>query len=310
MRILRLLLVTTLFFEVSLAQETSNRVDLDSLGNETSNKYSHYYLNFGKFDDNKQAFEVTQYLKNGTLYAKGWSKSEKFWKKTGEETTYFGSGEIKSIRIYSDTSDSSRIITYYETGAKKLEGTYEKSDDDLHPPILKTVSFWDKSGKQLITDGKGIFEDNNDNVIEKGQIVDGFQNGNWIRHNLITKERWIKLYKMGKFVSGIYIDAQNKEHKFSNAIVRPQPPGGTLAFNKYLASNFKVRDEWIGQGKIITQFVVDIDGSLVDIKVLKKVAPDIEEEIMRLLKKAPRWVPAEMYGKKIRALYTLPITIR
>lgn len=309
MKKLQLLLITLVFIDVSLAQETSNRSYLDSLGNETSNKYSHYYLDFGKFDDSKQAFEVKQYYKNGTLYAKGWSKSDKFWKKTGEETTYFRTGEIKSSRIYSDTSDTSRITIYYETGAKKLEGLYENSDDGLHPPILKTVSFWDKSGEQLVVDGKGIFENIEEDVIEKGPIVDGYQNGNWIRHNLTTKERWIKLYKMGKFVSGIYIDAQNKEHKFSNDIVKPQPTGGILAFNKYIVSNFKVRDEWIGQGKIITQFIVDIDGSIVDIKVLNKVVPEIEEEIMRLFKKAPKWIPAEMYGKKVRALYKLPITI-
>ena len=94
--------------------------------------------------------------------------------------------------------------------------------------------------------------------------------------------------------------------------VKPDFPGGIEKFYKFVDNNFKYPDEDIDlKGKkIYATFIVEQDGSLTDIKILRDAGHGTGAEAIRVLKKCPRWIPGEHNGKKIRVLYSLPITIK
>ena len=91
---------------------------------------------------------------------------------------------------------------------------------------------------------------------------------------------------------------------------KPEFPGGIDKFYKYVGSKFQVPEVDGLKGRIFVQFVVEKDGSLTDIKVLKDIGHGTDKEAIRVLKNCPRWTPGENNGKKIRVQYQLPITIQ
>ncbi|MNL59915.1 Gram-negative bacterial tonB protein [compost metagenome] len=62
--------------------------------------------------------------------------------------------------------------------------------------------------------------------------------------------------------------------------------------------------------KISMQFMVEKDGSLSEITILKDSGYGLAEEATRVLKLSPKWIPGSEHGKPVRVLYTLPITIQ
>lgn len=105
---------------------------------------------------------------------------------------------------------------------------------------------------------------------------------------------------------------QNSDVVYSSNAVDIQPvfPGGTNAFFKFVGMNFRYPEdpEFTG-GKMMVLFVVEKDGSLSDIKAVKSLGFGAEQEIVRVLKMSPRWNAAMINGEKVRASYTIPITL-
>lgn len=96
-----------------------------------------------------------------------------------------------------------------------------------------------------------------------------------------------------------------------NAVeVRPEFPGGPAKFMEYIRKNFRVPEDLENGGKIIVQFVVEKDGSLTDIKVLRDIGSGTKNEAMRVIKNSPKWKPGVQNGKNVRVLYSQPITIQ
>ncbi|RZJ33686.1 MAG: energy transducer TonB [Flavobacterium sp.] len=92
--------------------------------------------------------------------------------------------------------------------------------------------------------------------------------------------------------------------------VKPQFPGGIEAFYNFIRKNYTPPDEPGLKGNVFVSFVVEKDGSLTDIKVLRDIGFGTKEEAIRVLKKCPRWTPAEQNGKRVRCSYQLPIKIQ
>ena len=91
--------------------------------------------------------------------------------------------------------------------------------------------------------------------------------------------------------------------------VKPEFPGGLTAFYKYVETNFVVPNEPGLKGKIFVMFVVEKDGSLSDIKILRDIGFGTGKEAIRVMKLSPKWNPGKQNGKAVRTLYSLPISI-
>ena len=64
------------------------------------------------------------------------------------------------------------------------------------------------------------------------------------------------------------------------------------------------------QGQVVLQFVVERDGSIGDIKVVKSVDPYLDKEALRVVKTMPKWKPGMQRGKPVRCRFTLPVRFR
>lgn len=92
--------------------------------------------------------------------------------------------------------------------------------------------------------------------------------------------------------------------------VQPEFQGGMDKFYKFISKNYTPPDEEGLKGKVFVTFVVEKDGSLTDIKVLRDIGYGTGKEAIRVLKASPKWNPGEQNGKKVRVQFSLPITIQ
>lgn len=98
-------------------------------------------------------------------------------------------------------------------------------------------------------------------------------------------------------------------YPFAGVEVRPEFPGGTQKFLEFAAKNYKMPEEAGLKGKVYVSFVVEKDGSLTDIKVIRDIGYGTGKEAVRVVKLSPKWSPAELNGKKVRSNYALPIPL-
>ena len=93
----------------------------------------------------------------------------------------------------------------------------------------------------------------------------------------------------------------------------PSFPGGQAALMSFLSSNIKypvVAQENGVQGRVIVGFVVERDGSITDVKVMRSVDPSLDREAQRVVKAMPRWKPGKQNGSAVRVKYTVPVVFR
>jgi len=93
----------------------------------------------------------------------------------------------------------------------------------------------------------------------------------------------------------------------------PSFPGGNDALMKWLSKNLKypasAQDNGI-QGRVMVQFVVNKDGSIVDPKVVRSIDPALDKEALRVVSAMPKWQPGKQRGKTVRVRFTLPVLFR
>lgn len=115
---------------------------------------------------------------------------------------------------------------------------------------------------------------------------------------------------VGKGPVAEVVQEDNTVYNTAGIEVKPDFPGGIEKFYKFVGNNYKTPEEEGLKGKVYVTFVVEKDGSLTDIKVLRDIGYGTGAEAIRVLKKCPKWTPGEQNGKKVRVLYSLPITIQ
>lgn len=97
---------------------------------------------------------------------------------------------------------------------------------------------------------------------------------------------------------------------YTSVEVMPEYPGGIQAFRKYVADNFRAPDvDRNLKGVVVVNFVVEPDGQLSNIKVVRDLGHGTGDEAVRILKRAKKWNPGIQNGRKVRVNYTLPIQI-
>ena len=93
----------------------------------------------------------------------------------------------------------------------------------------------------------------------------------------------------------------------------PEFPGGMQKLADYLAKNIKypqmARESGI-QGRVFVNFVVETDGSVSKVNVMRSLGGGCDEEAMRVVKSMPKWKPGKQRGKPVRVSYILPVNFK
>ena len=125
-------------------------------------------------------------------------------------------------------------------------------------------------------------------------------------------------------------DANGEVLKIKEAVAQPEPkpepekvfdvveqmpsfPGGPQALMQWLSENVRypvVAQENGVQGRVVVSFVVERDGSITDVKVVRSVDPSLDKEAARVVKSMPRWIPGKQNGQAVRVKYNVPVAFR
>lgn len=113
----------------------------------------------------------------------------------------------------------------------------------------------------------------------------------------------------------VKVEEEEPEEQTIFEVVENMPDfnGGQAALMQYLAKNIKyptIAQENGTQGRVIVQFVVNRDGSIVDAKVVRSVDPYLDKEALRVINSMPKWKPGMQRGKPVRVKYTVPVMFR
>jgi protein TonB len=105
--------------------------------------------------------------------------------------------------------------------------------------------------------------------------------------------------------------AQKNQQVFDVVEQMPEYPGGMQALFEYLSQNVKYPEDAKQQkieGRVIATFVVETDGSISNVEVVKPAFPSLDAEAVRVLSGMPKWTPGKQSGKVVRVKYTVPIS--
>ncbi len=89
----------------------------------------------------------------------------------------------------------------------------------------------------------------------------------------------------------------------------PEFPGGNIEFRNYIMANFKPPEVKGLQGKVFVEFVVEKDGTVAEVKVIRDIGFGTGEEAKRVIQNSPKWTPGTLKGEPIRAKFMLPLTV-
>jgi protein TonB len=102
---------------------------------------------------------------------------------------------------------------------------------------------------------------------------------------------------------------QDSIYDYKDVDVKPDFSEGVGGLYKFIIKNFNQPNKGGLYGNVISTFVIETDGSISDIEVLKDVGYGSREEIIRVLKKSGKWIPAVLNGQTVRCHYQVPIRI-
>ena len=132
------------------------------------------------------------------------------------------------------------------------------------------------------------------------------------RKNVSLKVALMMLVLLFSFMTST---AQTKKNDmvFDVVEVMPQYPGGQIAMLKYIMKNIKypkqIMEEGI-QGRVTVSFIVEKDGRVSNVRLLRSVQPSLDKEAIRVVKSMPKWTPGKHNGKPVRVQFNLPVMFK
>lgn len=114
-------------------------------------------------------------------------------------------------------------------------------------------------------------------------------------------------------ITDVKINKMDNDTVYNIVEVMPEFPGGMDKMANYLSDNIKYPEEAKDKGisgRVFLSFVIEKDGSVNEVKVMKSVDPLLDNEAVRVVKGMPKWKPGTMKGKPVRVYYVLPISFK
>ena len=108
-------------------------------------------------------------------------------------------------------------------------------------------------------------------------------------------------------------NAESTEKTFEVVEQMPTFPGGDAALMKYLSENIKypkAAEKAGEQGRVVVNFIVEKDGAISNVNVVRSVTPTLDAEAVRVIKAMPKWVPGKQDGQSVRVKYNVPVSFR
>jgi protein TonB len=230
---------------------------------------------------------------------------------TGYSQTTLVSNEQTISLNYLDSSgnitDDIRKRTFISR-TKKIDSIYKLDVYSYWGPLISSKSFQDADMNTL--QGHSAFYTGG-HIDSAGTYKNNLKEGIWYfrEGNKLVPRR----FKEGNLFRDYLYDSI-KDITPKDSITRvAEFEGGYDGWRNYLVKNFRYPQrarDIDAQGTVVINFMIDKDGTLLNPYVGRSVEMSIDDEALRLIKRSPKWLPAEMEGRKVKCLFSQPVTFR
>jgi len=303
----------------AVAQKKQNVYFLKNNGKYVNNRDSADFTRIVQEPDSGSVlYNVMEYFPNGNPKMIGKSSAVDPIKLEGQNLSFYPDKKKKQVAHYENGYLTGIVYDYYPNG--KMYRFIEYIDDKSRSPQLRRMgkdelvhTAYDSAGTETVKDGSGhylVFDKDFKHIEEQGDVKDGKRNGSWKGVMNKGKIAYTEDYLDGKFIKGTSTDENGNTQNYTIKEALPSFKGGERAFGQYLSQNIRypatAKNSNI-QGRVILSFVIEKDGTLTDIKILKNVSYDIDAEAYRVMKESPKWNPGLQHGVPVKVNYTMPI---
>ena len=202
-------------------------------------------------------------------------------------------------------------------------GQFEIFDDDGAPMQLKDTVFFADDGSYVKFETSDGFQPESGEPCKKLTVTSYDADGNRRNNFFITeteKRGDTSTYTIEPFTLSVHLfdqllDIATSKEDTVYQIVEEMPkfPGGEEAMFKFISENVKypqeAKDKNIS-GRVFVNFVVEKDGSVDEVKVLRSIGGGCDEEAVRVVKSMPKWTPGKQKGKPVRVSYIIPFVFK
>ena len=152
-------------------------------------------------------------------------------------------------------------------------------------------------------------------VIKAPDIITIVEDNVKVEHTeIMSSEDDASRAQVDTYVAPVTIAVEEEEeaddHVFVSVEKMPQFPGGDVALMKWISDNMKyppIAAENGIDGRVYCHFVVNADGSVVDVEVTRPLDPNLDKEAVRVLRLLPKFQPGEQRGKPVRVKFSVPV---
>lgn len=234
----------------------------------------------------------------------------------GLRQEYYRDGSLKTIGTFINGKKSGTWMRFHSNGMISDSSVFING-------IQRGARLgWNKDGYQI---DSSYFDDNGNGILISWyaggrvsmigyKVQDSLKQGKWQYFNRDGKVRFEQVFHAGKLIqSACYDESGNLLEEGACEDKEADFKGGSTGWIKYLQKNLQpnvpVRmGAAPGSYKVLVLFVINTDGTVSDIEVQTRFGYGMEEEALRIIKKSPKWVPAQQYGRPVRAYRLQPIT--
>lgn len=209
---------------------------------------------------------------------------------------------------------------YFIRVAKRSDTCWVFDTYNIYGPKISSEQYKDEKGS--ILHGESVYFNGNGTRDSIGHFFNGFPDGSFYYFNDTGR-----IYLQKDFSKGVLElttnrikqdSARNEQEKLKkdtveNIEIESSFAGGAKGWANYLEKNlvYPDRAEKIPkQGSVVVQFIVDTNGRVYDIDLIKSVEFSLDEETLRIIRESPAWTPATVKGKKVKSYKKQPLTFR
>lgn len=222
------------------------------------------------------------------------------------------------------TEDSlwQKLDYYLSTGNLKSSSTYLTPELQWEERVGESLYYFEngqlKSRQFDASDGKatGRWE----SFYESGELrVERFWNSAGTMDSLKSyfrsgNRKRLEIYDdAAEMTTGVVWDSLGIEQEFYSFETMPEFPGGVAAMFSFISNNMKyprAAKRRNISGRVVIGFVIETDGRIVDVRVVRSAHELLDREGMRIVQQMPNWLPGRQDGEPVRVSYNLPLTFK
>jgi len=265
-----------------------------------------------------KTIHIVDYFPNGKIRMEGKANPEYTDATTGmfsfigDCVNYFPNGKKQSTASYARGQKEGMETMYFPDG--NIYYTIEHISQGygfVTKPLYRDC--YDLSGNMICKNGNGqwiTYYDDYKQIQVQGQVKNGLKDGEWKGSAGLTPLiKYVSKYKKGKFLSGIGYDSTGKAYSFINELDPPSyneknPVNFMEVFHQHFTIPRDVNGKKINMDTIYFSFVIEKDGTLSNVEVLKNDNSQLKYNVNDALMKCGKWHPAFCYGVPLRTKLT------